>query len=248
MTLGMICWVALWHMPAGIIWECVAMALLGVTYLACFSAKPATRLHGFLVGGAMLAGVVLVMPLPIPPAMKLGMTVVLCGTMSFAAMGKLDSRWRAFLPKEVAAAILIALGCSVGVHFWAADSHPVFCTEVNLLATLCLLNLLSIASSENIARLHADPESLLHSRPALTFALPWLASAIIVGSLLIAYNTIRTHQAPGLVALAVVVATASLLLGCLHRYADRLSPELYHLLADVAMVLPLPILFWLMPK
>lgn len=240
-------WMALWHLPAGLIWQGVAMSMLGVTYLACFSAGPSTALHRTLVGAAMVAGAVLVSRLPLGPEVKLATAAVLCGTLAFAATGRLDPRWRALMPKEVVAAILIALGSSVGVHFWAADSHPTFCAEVYLLASLCLLNLLGIAASEHLARLHGDPESLVRKRPSLTTLHPWFVGLLFVVSLGLSIQTMLAGQTPGLAATSLAVACSSLLLGCLHRYVRRLSPELYHLLADVAMVLPLPVLFWLMP-
>jgi len=241
-------WIALYHLPAGLLWRGVAMALLGTTYLACFSAGPSSILHRVLVGDSILIGTVLIWRLPFPTEYKITMSAVLSGTMTFAALGRLDPRWRTLLPKEVVAAFLLTLGCSTGVHFWAADSHPDLCVEFGLIFGLCLINLLGIASSEHLARMHTDPSSILRVRPSLSLLYPWLVTLLFGLSVYIAIRTMSAHQTPGVAATSVVVASACGISGLLHRFVDRIHPELYHLLADAAMVLPLPLLFWLMPK
>jgi hypothetical protein len=49
-------------------------------------------------------------------------------------------------------------------------------------------------------------------------------------------------------ATAIAVASASLLCGVLHLFVRKIRPEAYHLLADAALVVPLPLLFWVMPN
>ena len=113
---------------------------------------------------------------------------------------------------------------------------------------LFLINLLGIASSEHMAKLHADPASLLQMQPALIGNHFWLVTAVIGWSGWVALTAILGRQAPGIAATAVVVAIGAALHGALHLFVRRLRPELYHLLADVTLIIPLPVLFWLMPN
>ena len=243
-----ILWMAGTQLPTGLLWQGLAMALLGTIYLACFSARRATALHRVLVGSAIVIGVVLITGLPITVPFKIAMCTLLSGTMMTAALGRLDRRWHSFLPKEVIAALLIALGCSAGVHFWVMDNHPLICTEVRLIAGLFLLNLLGISSSEHLADLHTDPESMLRARPSLMTSHLWLVAALLAISLWVAGTNISARHAPGVAATAIAVASASLLCGVLHLFVRKIRPEAYHLLADAALVAPLPLLFWVMPN
>ena len=241
-------WTAVTQLPAGLLWQGLAMGLLGTIYLACFSARRTSGLHTILVAMAILFGLVLIIGLPIPVPIKVVMCTILSGVLVLAALGRLDPRWHSLLPKEVIAAMLIALGCSTGVHFWVTDNHPVVCTEVKLIASLFLLNLLGISASEHLAKLHADPESMLRARPSLTANHLWLVGILLVASLWVAGTNISARHAPGVAATAIVVACSCLLGGVLHLFVRRLRPEPYHILADAALVLPLPLLFWVMPN
>lgn len=243
-----ILWTAMTQLPAGLLWQGLAMGLLGTIYLACFSARRATRLHTILVSVSIVFGLVLINGLPVPLSFKVAMCAMLSGVMVLAALGGLDPRWHALLPKEVIAAMLIALGCSTGVHFWATDNHPLICTEVMLISSLFLLNLLGISASEHLAKLHVDPVSMLRSRPSLTASHLWLLGILLGVSLWVAATNISARHAPGVAATAIVVATSALLGGVLHLFVRQLRPEPYHILADAALVLPLPILFWVMPN
>ncbi len=241
-------WMAMTQLPSGLLGQGLSMALLGCIYLACFSARRASVLHTLLVGLAIVLAAVLITGLPVSDTFKIAMGAILSGIMTFAALGRLDPRWHTLLPKEGIAAMLIALGCSTGVHFWTTDSHPWICTEVFLIFGLFLLNLLGISTSEYTAHLHADPESMLHGRPSLRRTHLWLVAALLGYSLYVAGTNISARHAPGLAATAITVATAALLSGTLHLFVRRLRPELYHLLADTALILPLPVLFWVMPN
>ncbi|MDB6118716.1 MAG: hypothetical protein JWO08_2497 [Verrucomicrobiaceae bacterium] len=241
-------WIAMTEMPSGLLEKGLSMAFLGCIYLACFSARRSSPLHTLLVGIAIMLAVVLIDGLPLPTAFKIAMGGIFSGIMAFAALGRLDPRWHALLPKEGIAAMLIALGCSAGVHFWATDNHAWICMEVFLIGGLFLLNLLGISTSEYTARLHADPDSMLHARPSLRRTHLWLVAALLVCSLYVAATNINAHHAPGVAATAITVAIAGLFSGILHLFVRRLRPELYHLLADAALIVPLPVLFWLMPN
>ncbi len=243
-----ILWIALHDLPSGLLWRGLAMALLGAVYLACFSVRRGSVLHWVLVLLAIAAGLVLIGALPVPLPYQMATGGIFAGLMTFAALGKLDARWRSLLPKEVVAALLIALGCSTGVHFWTSDSHPVICIEVELAGCLFLLNLLGIAASEHLSKLHADPKSVLGQRPSLAASHQALVAALLAWSLWVAATNIREHHAPGVAATAIVVASAALLSGVVHLFARHLRPELYHLLADAALIAPLPLLVWVIPN
>ena len=240
-------WIALTQMPAGLLWRGLGLAMLGALYLAYFSAGRNTPLYWLLMLVAMLVGLVLITGLPLPPAFKVFMSGALVTVSLFAALGRFDPRWRSLLPKELIAASLIALGCSTGVHFWVPEDHSPICVEVILLSGLFMLNLLGISGSEHLAKLHADPESLLQTRPSLIASHFWFVAAMIAASGWVIYTTIQDRHAPGVVVTAAAVGFAAALLGVLLLDVRRLAPEFYHLLADVALIAPLPALFWLMP-
>ena len=241
-------WLALTQMPIGLLWQGLGLAMLGAFYLAHFSARRASPLHWLFMLLATLFGLVLIAGLPMPDPIKVLMSGTLVGVMLIAARRRFDSRWRSILPKEVPAALLIALGCAAGVHFWSPEDHSLVCIEVKLMCCLFLINLLGIASSEHMAKLHADPASLLQMQPALIGNHFWLVTAVIGWSGWVALTAILGRQAPGIAATAVVVAIGAALHGALHLFVRRLRPELYHLLADVTLIIPLPVLFWLMPN
>lgn len=241
-------WVALNEMPSDLLWRGLGLALLGAIYLAYFSARRASRLYLVLMLVATLIGLVMIVDMPAPASYRWFLAAALVSVVLFAIHGRFDARWRALLPKEVFAALLIALGCAAGVHFWVPEDHNFFCIEVALICGLFLVNLLGIASSEHLAELHADPESLLQTRPSLASGHLWLVGGMIAASVWVAFTSIEEHQAPGVVATAVTVALATALHGVLHLFVRRLRPELYHLLADAVLIIPLPVLFWLMPN
>ena len=137
-------WLALTQMPIGLLWQGLGLAMLGAFYLAHFSARRASPLHWLFMLLATLFGLVLIAGLPMPDPIKVLMSGTLVGVMLIAARRRFDSRWRSILPKEVPAALLIALGCAAGVHFWSPEDHSLVCIEVKLMCCLFLINLLGI--------------------------------------------------------------------------------------------------------
>ncbi len=233
-------WVALTCMPAGLLWSGLGMAMLGTVYLAYFAADRQSATHRLLMILALLIGQVLILGLALDNSFKLVLSCTLMAVILVATLGRFDPRWSFLLPKELFAAFLLALGCVIGVHFWVQEEHFFLCVETVLVTGLFLLNLVSIVSSERLAGAQAGLARRRYSHL-------WLGGLLLGAASWTAFDTLHHHGAPGVVAAAVVVAVSALLHLGLHGFAHRLRPELFHVLADLMLVVPLPLLFWVLP-
>lgn len=136
--------------------------------------------------------------------------------------------------KNVLAGLAFAYGTGVGVHFYRPSSNLLaflLSPEVIMFAVLCILNITAIDFWER-ARKSSDPEVKKGYETALTLLLIMLGGfALLRAALADSYNK------PFFV--AVLVSAAGLYV--INRSRTHFSLDAQRVLADVAMLLPLPL-------
>lgn len=229
-------WLALWRIPAALMWQCVAVALLVAIYLACFPARRHRRLVG-VVGGFVGLGVVVAiffLPMPLPTKMQFAMIGALLMTFSFFHRADVPAGSR--LPKEPLASLLFALGCSAGVQFASAgDGAAGLTIDIGLLWLAFGMNMLGIAAVEREAG-QRDADSVATAWPLLPRLYPVLVSAGIVACAVVIMRPERFPARADRIATPAGAALVLLfVLWCARRRFSSLS---YRVLADVAVALP----------
>lgn len=181
------------------------------------------------LSGAGLGGIVLITRLPAPAGFRFTLSLLVLGVMVLTFLRQLDLRLGHLLPKEFTAALLFAMGCSSSTRFLAMPetiADPLL--ECGLLTLLFACNLHGISCREkNSFRGHAP---LVLGTLVVTLSVLWL----IEGGLLEHELRPLAHAALGALVLHSVA----------HRIGQRLSADAYRVLADLALILPVP-LAWL---
>lgn len=222
-------WAALHEIPEGVLWQAAGLAMLVALYLASWAARGNRVSRDVFLCAAGLGGILLISRMPLPAGYRFVLSLILLSAMVLSFLRQIDIRLGQWLPKEFTAALLFALGCTTSTRFLAMPEtilEPVL--ESLLLAALFACNLHGISSHEkNTPRGHA-PLAL----GAIIFALTvrWL----VEGGLL--ENALRGPSQ--------AVLGALVLHSLVHRAGKRLSTDAYRVLADLALILPLP-LVWL---
>jgi len=143
--------------------------------------------------------------------------------------------------KNILAGLAFGYGTAVGVHFHGRDNHNLLdlwlAPEVIAFSVLCILNMTAIDHWEE-SREAKDPEDAAVYETILNILLILLAGF----SLLLALRSERLNlEAQKAFFVAILVAAGGLQL--LNRMRNRFSLDALRVLADVAMLLPLPIFF-----
>lgn len=142
--------------------------------------------------------------------------------------------WR--VPKEVCVALLFAAGTSCFILAQDKSLAVPLLIPLTLFAGLCLTNcaLISVWESE-VDREHGQTSLALQhpGRARLIHALPWLLAALSVGHALLKSR----------VDMSALTASA-LMLGLVDHFHRRSGREVSRVLADVALLTPLPL--WLL--
>ncbi|MBK8093201.1 MAG: hypothetical protein IPK32_14745 [Verrucomicrobiaceae bacterium] len=141
------------------------------------------------------------------------------------------------VPKPHAAGLIFALGCTSSIRFFGMPetvAEPLL--ECVVIAFLFITNLTGIAAkNEEMTQAGTRRWRVLH--PALLGC-----HVIILAALLV---LIHLERCPAGLAATITTALCGLaLLAVLHRYRAALSPAAYRVLADLAVIVPLPLL-WL---
>lgn len=139
----------------------------------------------------------------------------------------------ALMPKPHAASLIFALGCTASIRFFAMPdtwADPIL--ECAVLALLVLANLASIAAREEEAQ----------DKPGRwSVALPMMLTGnLLVVALLLFYIQKGTFDAAMLSPTTAVLVSLALLT-VLRRFRTRLSVDAHHVLADLAVIAPLPL-------
>lgn len=227
-ALGFLIYNALWVVPAGLMWQCVALGLLMLLYLGIYSASGTGRGQRWVVHLASLATVLFLQMLPLPPTLKFGATLLIVGLLVYVQLGWVGEG-KPLLRKEFAGGLLFALGCSAWTRFSAGGGGLIAgAMEIALMAGLFTCNLLSITQREEEAAGHPQPVRLANSGLIFTvFLAAWCVFAMRNGQL-----PLRSGPLVAATGLGV-----SLLAG-VHGFRARMSPSWHRVLADVAVVAP----------
>jgi hypothetical protein len=231
-------WLGLTDVPQRMLIQGLGLCVAGSIYLAAYSARRgALRTALFSVAG--IAGLAVVNLMPLPAMIR----NALAGALVFAVLSAIRSqsqeRARSALPKEIVASLLFALGCSAGVHFWTPPEHSTLCPEVTMLWGLVLLNLMSIQWSEAARGEHGEKAKVSPS------AMPWAAWFVAMALVCFSVQVWTTTVDVGERATALVALSSASILGTLLVLSRRLPTQVFHFLADIAVVMPLPFLWWL---
>lgn len=222
-------WAAVYVIPEGVLWQAVGLALLVALYLASWAAQGSRVSRDLFISGAGLGAIVLITRMPAPAGFRFTLCLLVLGVMVLAFLRQLDLRLGHLLPKEFTAALLFAMGCSTSTRFLTMPetiTEPLL--EGGLLALLFACNLHGISCHEKSSFRGHVP--LVLGTLVFTLSILWM----IEGGLLEHALRPLAHAALGAIVLHSVA----------HRIGRRLSADAYRVLADLALILPVP-LAWL---
>ncbi|WP_035615471.1 hypothetical protein [Haloferula sp. BvORR071] len=202
-----------------------------------------TKVMGFLglialVGSALIAGY----GIPFGPLIEYGKPILFLVVIFFSltVFSKQDRE----IPhlRNLAAGLAFSFGTAFGAHMWAPDSYEFglqsigLCLSAEMLtfAVLCTLNISAIHFWEN-SRSSNDVEQGAANDLALTVPLTVLAAACIGLAVMDSENRSRSFY------YAVLISTA--LIYVLNRLRSNYSMDALRVMADAAMIVPLPIFF-----
>ncbi len=215
-------WLALWHLPAGLLLEAVTLTPLMAAYLVVYaSAGLRERRLAFQAG--LLVLLLAVHALPFDRGFQMIATALAFGLFFLVWKTALLDRLRGLMRKEAAAGLLFALGCSAHARFQQPSGWLTW-LEMLLLALLFNANLSVIVLSE------AAPSQRRSPWPHLLLA---LLLAFGLG-----FSGIAGDSRP-LAGLAQLVVAGLLLIGLLWRFGQRLQADAFRVLADLVLLLPL---------
>jgi hypothetical protein len=224
-------WMALWVIPEGVLWQAVGLALLVALYLASWSAQGSRLSRDVFISCAGLGGIMLVSHMPLPSGSRLVLSLFVLGVMVLSFLRQLDVRMGHVLPKELTAALLFAMGCSTSTRFFAMPE-----TIAEPVLECVLLTLLFACNLHGISRREAG---VAHDRKHLGLVLGTQVFVLATLSLIAVGRWDHSLRSPALAALGVV-----LLHSAVHARRRQLSADGYRVLADLALIVPLP-LVWL---
>ncbi|WP_395749575.1 hypothetical protein [Prosthecobacter sp.] len=234
-------WLALWVIPEGVLWQAVGLALLVALYLASWSAQGSRIVRDVFVCCAGLGGIMLVSRMPLPSGSRLVLSLLVLGVMVLSFLRQLDVRMGHVLPKELTAALLFAMGCTTSTRFFAMPEtikEPVL--ECMLLALLFACNLQMISRHEAEEERGAGSASVTgRSREPLMLA---GTLACFMTLLVLVSGGVVEQSLRGLLMIyaGCGVMTLNYLVYGWHR---RVSADAYRVLADLALILPLPLVW-----
>ncbi len=232
----LLAWIALFRIPEGLLFECVALALLIGIYLASFPARHHHRIVGTLGALGGLLVIIGILSLPLGAAPKIQFSIIGLLLMTFGFFHRLDSSALNRIPKEPLGSLLFALGCSAGVQFYSmSDGIAAVSIDVVLLWALFGLNMLGISHAEKQAGAR-DAASVSVIWPRLSRAYPAL---LLVAMAACAWIVLQPAAFPSRTAqLAGSVAVSLTLLALVFALRSRLSPLSHRVLADLALAAP----------
>ena len=230
---------ALFSIPAGLMWRGLALAFLVAMYLLHYAARGHRPLY--IVGNiiACAVGMFLLSLFPVPAPFQLLYASILGALLLLSLSRSLSHSFR-LVPKELLCGYLFATGVSMSVNFYTLDTQasPFVAVETLMLALLCGLNCVAIACYEKEHDSQNDPNAITQTWPFIVRYYP----AFLCTLAGVAVLALRHHLPVEMARFTMAVLVSTFFLGALHVFAKRLSSELSHVLADVALVTPVVML------
>ncbi len=234
-TAGLLVWVALTAIPSGMLWRGLVLSFFTGVYLLHFAARRHRKI--FITGCLLLCinGMGVLAMIPVDPSLKFiyGGILAVFSVLAFSYQGNGSFR---LVPKEWVCGYLFALGCSLGVNFYTRDycAGP-FSPETLMLGLLFALNCTGISCYERKTDVSFDPNAISQIWPGVVRVYPILLLTLAV----LSSWMLRLHMQLGMICFSFAILLGTLLLAALHLFARRLRPDLSHVLADAAVVLPI---------
>ena len=229
-------YVALTEIPSGLMWRGLGLAFLVAMYLLHYPARPHRWLYwaGNMIAGPI--GLFIIWMVPEHPYRYLWLiALATLLVMSFCRQFVAGFRMP---PKEILCGYLFAVGCSLGVNFFTVDlqTSSFAGAETLLLAVLCAVNAIGIACYEKKRSLSdQDSDGIMEIWPDIVRVYPVLLLTLAGAAMMVLYQQ-PAGQMSWYIG-AILLSTA--LLGVVHNWAGRLSPDMVRVLADMALVTPL---------
>lgn len=229
-------WLALTAIPEGLMWQCLALALLAGIYMSCHIERGARNRTEWWSSLAGFSAIIALVSLPAGLLARMQMAMLGSALLVSAFFRRPDGG--AGMPKELAGSLLFAMGCTLGVQFFSTgDSGAIFSADVLLLWPLVAMNMLGIAAVES-----ERGSGLADSRSAAV-VWPRLSAHYLKAVLLLAGAVFSILLLPGSLFAksdkpAVAVTAGLLLLAVLWWHRRHCSALSYRVLADLAVVLP----------
>lgn len=228
-------WVALFHVPQGLLWSAGGIGVLCSFYLAAFAAGHRQYFGPLFMALAGLFSIIILSSLPVPAALRGVASVLILMGMWAAFLRHLRGPLGTARAKAPVGALLIALGCSAGVWFFASDGG-VFASwaELLLLWTVFYCNLAAISAREGEtpppkAEMFRSGVSWVRSR---FFPLPLVLALVVVGV------RVLIPLPAGTARLCIVVLASIGLMSLLWLARRRLSEDAFRVMADICLLLP----------
>lgn len=228
-------WMALFQVPHGLLWSAGGIAVLCSFYLAAFAAGQRQYFGPLFMALAGLFSIIILSSLPVPSALR-GVASVLILMGMWAAFLR---HWRGPLgatrAKAPVGALLIALGCSVGVWFFASDEGAFGSwVELLMLWSVFYCNLAAISAREG--ETPPSKAALAHSGAAWGrssfFPVPFILALVVVGVRML------MPMPAGTARLCVVVLASIGLMSLLWLARRRFSDDAFRVLADICLLMP----------
>ncbi len=217
-ALGILGWLALWVVPAALMWQCVALGLLMLLYLAVYPGTERKMVHRLLIQLSSFGAIFLVHAMPLSPAFKLVITLLILILLGLFYFKRLHERLTSALTKDVAGGLLFALGCTAWIRFANEGTDLlVSLVEFILLSCLFIANLTGISTRGSQFR--------------------WMAAG--AGTVVGIFWQVRSGaMLPMMKTLATACGIGLALLLMLDWKRKALSAEAYRVWADLAVLAP----------
>lgn len=222
--IGVVAWLALWVVPAALLWQCMALALLMLLYLAAYPATERKVIHRLLIYLSCLGAIYWVNVMPLPQGFKFTVALLIAGLLVLLIFRRLHERLTSTLTKDVAGGLLFALGCTAWIRF-GNDGADLLGSlmELSLLSCLFISNLTGISTRGSQRR--------------------WLAAG--AGTAVGMFCYVMSGALPQTMEpLAAACAIGLVMLLILDWKRKSLSAEAYRVWADLAVLLPV-IYLWI---